>query len=121
MRLPNAEAAQIDIRKLRDYALNFEDPRGRHKALVFRSALGYTADDAEKLHDRLLKAILEADCALGELDFYGQRYTVDCKIKNEVGEATVRTAWIIRRNEDFPRLTTCFVLKEAKKLDETKN
>ena len=24
--------------------------------------------------------------------------------------ATVRTAWIIKNEEDFPRLTTCFII-----------
>ncbi len=49
MRLPNAERAVVDIAKLRDYCLNFEHPRGRHKARVFAAALGLTTADAEML------------------------------------------------------------------------
>ena len=33
----------VDLAKLRDYCLNEEHPRGRHKARVFRSRLGLTA------------------------------------------------------------------------------
>ena len=117
MKLPNAERAEIDIRKLTEYALDREDPRGRHKARVFESALGYTVKNAEELKAKIFECIDIAECRIGELDFYGQRYTADCRIRTEVGEGVVRTGWIIRRNEDFPRLTTCFVLKEKK--DET--
>ena len=114
MHLPNAENAVVDSRKLINYVLNFEDPRGRHKARVFKSALGYTAENANELSRAVLAAAAENECLLGELDFYGQRYTVDCRIRTDEGEATVRTGWIILKGEDFPRLTTCFVLKERR-------
>lgn len=85
-----------------------------HKARVFKSALGLTADNANLLKTMIFEAVQEAEASLGELDFYGQRYTVACRIKTATGEATVRTGWIIRQSEDFPRLTTCYVLKERK-------
>ncbi|MGI9035736.1 MAG: DUF6883 domain-containing protein [Pyrinomonadaceae bacterium] len=112
MILPNAKRAFIDLRKLRNYSLSFESPKGRHKARVFASALGITNDDAEKLHDILLEIVKENEAELGELDLFGQRYTVDFYMKTEVGEANVRSGWIILHDEGFPRLTTCFVLKE---------
>jgi Domain of unknown function (DUF4926) len=40
MKLPNAEAAFIDIRKLRDYSLNPDHDRGKHKARLFLATLG---------------------------------------------------------------------------------
>jgi hypothetical protein len=43
MRLPNAERAVVDVRKLREYCLNAEHPRGQHKARVFKSAVRWTA------------------------------------------------------------------------------
>ena len=36
MKLPNAEQAFVDVRKLRDYCFSTEHPRGQHKARVFR-------------------------------------------------------------------------------------
>ena len=53
MILPNAEQAIVDIRKLRDYCLNDEHPRGKHKARQFKSALGLMADMAQELQDSL--------------------------------------------------------------------
>jgi hypothetical protein len=44
--LPNAASAIFDIRKLEDYCLDPSHPRGRHKARVFRDALGLSRQDA---------------------------------------------------------------------------
>jgi hypothetical protein len=44
--LPNDERAIFDIRKLKDYCLDLPRPRGRHKAQVFRKALGIEEADA---------------------------------------------------------------------------
>ncbi len=114
MRLPNVENALIDVRKLTEYILDTADARGRHKARVFAAALGFTVENAGELRTAILKAVPDGECIIGELDFYGQRYRVDCKIKTETGEAVVRTAWIVRRDENFPRMTTCFVRKERR-------
>jgi hypothetical protein len=46
----------VDVPKLRDYCLSDSHPRGRHKARVFRSRLGLTANDAEALRDLLARA-----------------------------------------------------------------
>jgi hypothetical protein len=35
MKLPNGEAAFIDLAKLRDYSLSAMHPEGKHKARVF--------------------------------------------------------------------------------------
>ena len=87
MILPNAENAYVDLRKLRDYSLNFESPKGRHKARVFASALGITSENAEELRDVLLDAVKKNEAELGELDLFGQRYTVDFLMTTEIGEA----------------------------------
>ena len=46
----------VDIRKLRNYCLSTEHPRGRHKARVFKAALGIGPEDTEELRDALLSA-----------------------------------------------------------------
>src|SRR5690606_30105208 len=112
MKLPNVDNAYIDLRKLTEYVLDPDNPRGQHKARVFEAALGITKENAEALKKAILESIRSAEAVRGEKDFYGQRYTVDCKIVTDIGEALVRTGWIIRRDEDIPRLTTCFVLKK---------
>ena len=110
MNLPNADHAYLDIRKLTEYILDPTDPRGRHKARVFRSSLCITVADAEVLRSIILAAVIDAECQPGEEDIYGQRYMVDCKIEFGGRRAVVRTGWIVKTSEDFPRFTTCFVL-----------
>ena len=77
MLLPNGEQAIVDIRKLRDYCLNPDNPRGSRKARVFRSALGMTKVDAAALRQKLLQVDALEQAKVGEIDRYGQRYTLD--------------------------------------------
>lgn len=110
MKLPGGERAIVDIVKLRDYCLNPAHPRGRHKARVFASTLGLTAADADVLRDALLRAAREESATSGDADEYGERYTVDFDLARGDRKATIRSAWIIRRDDPGPRLTSCFVL-----------
>ena len=110
MRLPGAEFAVVDIAKLRDYCLNQSHPRGRHKARVFAAALNLGQSDAELLREELLRAAREADATEGDADPYGQRYILDFELALKGRRAVVRSAWIIRHGEGFPRLTSCFVV-----------
>lgn len=110
MKLPNAGRAFVDIAKLRDYCLDSSHPEGRHKARVFQSALDLTANDAEFLRQSILDAVTGAEAVAGEADEYGSRYLVDLELNRGTRKARVRTVWIVRRNEDFPRLATCYVL-----------
>ena len=103
-RLPNPENAVVEMRKVRGYCLSSEHPRGRHKARVFASALGITAEDSEELRRALLSAVP------AEEDEYGRRYVLDFEMSTEVANATVRSGWIVRSREDFPRFTSCWVL-----------
>lgn len=110
MRLPNVERAVVDIAKLRDYCLNTEHPRGKHKARVFQRTLGITWRDAAWLRMQLLTAAQVGQASLGEHDVYGQRYSIDMVLATPAGTAMVRSSWILRTGEDTPRLTTCYVL-----------
>jgi hypothetical protein len=110
MKLPNADRAEVDIRKLRDYCLDPNSPKGRNKARVFKAALGLTRNDASLLRDELLSAARERACELGEVDDYGQRYTLDFQLETAAGRHQVRSGWMVRHDEDFPRLTTCYVV-----------
>ena len=110
MRMPNPGSAVVDIEKLRNYCLNPSHPRGRHKARVFLAVLGLTADHAEELRDSLLAAAGTDDAIPAEWDDYGQRYVVDFMMSGLTGQATVRSSWIVRRGENFPRLMSCYVL-----------
>ena len=114
MLLPNGKRAIVDIRKLRDYCLNPDHPRGSRKARVFRSALGMTKVDAVGLRRRLLQIAASEQAETGERDRYGQRYTIDFELRSGTRRVTVRSGWIISSNETAPRLTTCFVKREKR-------
>jgi hypothetical protein len=55
--LPNRDRAIVDLAKLRDYCLNPYHEDGKHKARVFKSALGVDRNDAEWLRERILEAV----------------------------------------------------------------
>jgi len=112
--LPNGESAIVNIRKLRDYCLNPDSPRGSRKARVFKAALGMTAADTRELRERLRDVAATEQAQMGELDRFGQRYTIDFEMQKGHKRAFVRSGWIILRNEMMPRLTTCYVRKRGK-------
>lgn len=108
MLLANPQDAVVDIDKLARYCLNPQHEDGKHKARVFAAALGITQNDAEWLRQRLLEAaFLEASPA-GTVRF-GKLYVIDFQLRTRAGTATVRSGWIVRNNENIPRLTTCYV------------
>lgn len=110
MLIPNAEKAAVDIRKLRGYCLNPEHDDGKHKARLFLSFLGMTANNAEELRQILLEVVQFHEAQLGRQDEFGQRYTVDFKIEWQNRSATLRSGWIIEYDSEIPRLTTCYPL-----------
>jgi hypothetical protein len=109
MKLPNGEHAIVDIRKLLEYCLNSQHPRGRNKARVFAS-IGIREADAEELRTALLAAAGEADAELGVANVYGQRYIVDFDLVRQGSVVRIRSTWIVRIGDNLPRLTSCYVL-----------
>jgi len=109
MSLPNGERAFVDIQKLTEYCLDPEHERGKHKARVFEAVCGLTADYADVLRDALLEAARKGEAELIGSDRFGDRFAVEYTVIGPSGSASVRSAWIVRRDEDFPRLVSCFV------------
>ena len=114
MRLPHPDNAVVDERKLRDYCLSREHPRGRHKARVFAATLGLTASDTEELRQTLLFAARTGEAVPAATDQYGQRYLPDFQMVTQAGHATIRRGWIVRTGEGFARFTSCWVLRSAR-------
>ena len=54
--LQNAALAVIDVRKFTSYCLNPDSRQGRHKARVFKTALGYDLGNYLDLIDSIRKA-----------------------------------------------------------------
>jgi hypothetical protein len=110
MLIPNAENAVVDVRKLRDYCLNLHHDDGKHKARLFSSILGMTADNAEELRQILLEIVKIHEAQLGRRDEFGQRYIMDFWLEWHNRSATIRSGWIVEHDSEIPRLTTCYPL-----------
>jgi len=108
-RLPQGELI-LELRKLEDYCLSPSHPRGRHKARVFREALGLSQEDAVWLRDTLLMAARQAEAVDLVSDEIGQRWRIDVAITRHARHAMIRTIWIMRSCETALRFVTCWVL-----------
>jgi hypothetical protein len=110
MRLLNPDQAIIPFDKLEGYALNPNHSEGRHKALVFRSALGIKLENADDLRSALQQALITQEALPTVQTLYGQKYQIDFQMTRDEKQAIIRSVWIVRNQEDFPRLITCYVL-----------
>ncbi len=110
MNLPNPEQAVMPFDKLEGYSLNPDHSEGRHKAIVFQSALGIGLAEAEVLRSALKQAAITQVAILAAQTLYGQKYRIDFEMTRDEKPAMIRSVWIVRRNEDFPRLVTCYIL-----------
>jgi hypothetical protein len=110
MQLPNPDQALIPFEKLEGYSLNPNHPEGRHKAIVFRSALDIGLEEAEELRLALQRSISTDDILLVAQTLYGRKYRIDFEMTRAEKQAIIRSVWIVRQNEDFPRLVTCYIL-----------
>jgi hypothetical protein len=109
MKLPNGDHAIVDIRKLLEYCLNPQHPRGRNKARVFAS-VGIRETDAVELRTALVTAARETDAQLGVANVHGQRYIIDFDLVSHRRVVRIRSTWIVRVGDELPRLTSCYVL-----------
>jgi hypothetical protein len=109
MKLPGGEKAIVEAEKLIDYCLSPQHLRGKHKARVFATTLGFTAGNAELLRQALLAAAAVGDAQLTVSDEFGDRYVLDFEAEGPSGRGVIRSAWIVRCGESSPRLTSCYV------------
>src|SRR5437016_14171672 len=101
MQLPDSHKAVVEIEKLRDYSLNPNHPVGKHKARVFRAALGITLTEAEWLRGRAFEAAINGDAGVQSPSVFGDKYVIDSVLEYEGKSATVRFTWIVEFGTDF--------------------
>lgn len=112
--LPNYQNATIPESKIFGYALNPNNAIGKHKALVFQSALGYNLNNGKELINNILNNLGNFERDTHRSDKFGERFNVTMELTGPNGKtANVVTGWIIDYDKDYPRLTTLFV--DAKK------
>lgn len=104
----NFDEAIIDIEKLRDYCLNLNHPVGRHKA-VYSKKTDLTSDDADELQGIIAERIRLSEYKETFSGEYGKRFYIDITIDRFNKVETVRTLWILKRDETIPRFVSCYV------------
>ena len=107
---PDWRLVVIDPAKLVEYALNSDHPRGRHKARIFRSALGFDVTNVDALVDALRDGVLRHSARPSGHDAFGDFYTIDLDVAGPTGSSgTIRTIWIVETGSSVPRLVTLYV------------
>ncbi|MFQ4135365.1 DUF6883 domain-containing protein [Nodosilinea sp. PGN35] len=109
MKLPNPDQTVISADKLEGYSLNPNHSEGRHKAVVFQSALGLNLENVRELRAALIQAIKTQEAISTKRNAYGQKYQIEFEMTRNGKTALVRSIWIVRHDENFPRLVTCYI------------
>ncbi len=108
MKLPNAERAVVDSRKVREYLLAMDHPVGRAKARFFR-ALGFDQLTWGALQEALQHHALAGEAEEQPRTPYGQKFVVRGSLQGLNGAiASLVTVWIISREHEAPRLVTAY-------------
>ena len=109
MKLPNAERAIVEGRKLREYVLNLAHPVGKHHATLFSRLLGIDLDNSHVLKEAILGAARTGDVNREIVTKHGRKYEMRFTMSGPAGDKTVLAVWIIDEGDDRPRLVTCYV------------
>lgn len=117
MKLPNGDRAHLGD-KIVLYCLNFRHHKGKDKAALFRNRLGITLENRKKLENALLRAAFTEDATVTMISPYGVHYNTHFFMKTSVGESWVLGCWIVRKDEDFPRLTNAYPVRKGVRNDD---
>lgn len=112
MKVPNGDKAQLGD-KLERYSLNLQHPKGKDKARLFKDRLGITFVNKEILEKALLNSLLNDEAVIYKIDRYGTHYDVKFSLTTSTGTSKVLACWIIRTEENFPRLTNTYPITEG--------
>jgi hypothetical protein len=111
MNLPNPQKAMLGD-KLKCYSLNLEHSLGKHKAFLFQKRLGITLTNKEILETALIEAIKNQEAIIYKEAAFGVHYDVKFYLKTDEGESWILSSWIIRHEENFPRLTNVYPINK---------
>lgn len=103
--LENVEAVLLPESKIH-YALRDPDKRQPFAALGFSEGAG----NWRELRDAITEELPTRPAIFSHRDEWGTTFDVDISVTGPEGkEAPVRTKWIYRTEEEFPRLVTLYV------------
>ena len=110
-KLPNAESAHIDPRKVSDYLLNLRHPDGGPKAAFF-IRFGFGPDNPQALIEALLADGRANNVARLQKKEFGTSYIVEGPLNTPDGRnPNLRTVWIIENDGGAPYFVTAVPLK----------
>jgi hypothetical protein len=113
MRLPNAERANVDPAKVRDYLLSSTHAEGRGKAQFFMG-FGFNLDNPHELRDALLALAKDNEVSSLQTSNHGTKYVIDGRLAAPDGRAPmVRTVWIVDADASYPRFVTAYAGKRS--------
>ncbi len=109
MKLPNFQNAIIPEAKLSGYCLNLEHKDGKHKARVFRAALGLAAENSDELKNALIQALINYEAEFQKTTANGDLYIIIFPMIINNKTENIKSVLIMRNGEAFPRLVTCYI------------
>jgi hypothetical protein len=110
-KLPNADAASIDPRKITHYLLDLRHPDGGPKAAYFM-LFGFREDDPEPLIEALLEHGRFNEVVRLQKTAFGTNYIVEGPLSAVDGrKPRLRTVWTIDNGGGAPRFVTAIPLK----------
>ena len=113
--VPHYAEPQGINKKLTAYCLNKEHDVGKHKAIVFESALGYIPENADKLERQLRNGLKKFKFNNVEETEHGTKYSVKMLVNGVNGnKQPLSTAWQIDKGTDELRMVTAFVDKNTR-------
>ena len=114
--LPNAITATTSQNKIQSYLLNSNHPRGKEKAKVINSVLGFHYENWQELSDIIYDAVQNSNYTEKIGTSYGDRYIIPIEVKGKKQRTMVlKTVWQIDKGSNIPRLITLTFYKEKEK------
>ncbi|HYN79311.1 MAG TPA: hypothetical protein VES73_16125 [Lamprocystis sp. (in: g-proteobacteria)] len=108
MKLPNADSAIIERKKVVEYLLALDHSSGRSKARFF-TGVGFNARRWQVLADALRKHAQDSTVTGTETSAYGQKYVVEGPLGCPGGrQHLIRSVWFITNGQIAPRLVTAY-------------
>lgn len=109
------ERSDIPRSKTAGYALNPDHPKGRHKAEAFRSALGFTKDDAPEVELQIYEWMGRNDPKPKGSNEYGDLFKTDMEMTGRNGKtARVIVSWIVYKGDVKYHLTSLYIKKRKR-------
>jgi hypothetical protein len=108
MRLPHADLAEVNPRKIEAYLLSESHPVGKSKARFFREA-GFDESTIELLISGLLQIARAQEVVETFETVHGLKYVLEGELEAPIGRRVrLRTVWIVDQGQERPRFVTAY-------------